>query len=322
MLKLRRFSDKTTMARIWKKSSNYFRVKSYTDLCVRMSFSEYEVCGRENIPDDGLVIYAPNHCNTLMDALVVLAANRNATAFGARADIFHKPRVARLLRWMKILPIARARDGRDAVAGNLEIFDEVVDCIRNGVPFCIFPEGTHRTMHSIQPLKKGVVKIAEMAAERQDRPVYIVPVGLDYEYYFTYMCKCRVSFGAPIEFHKGDDPTAMLAELYRRISELILFFPDNEDYDIAYGAWKKEHPVKRNFSDFIAALLLLPVMLLCGAVCLPILIVTAILIARLKDKAWSNTVRFGVRFFFTPLIWVFHSGFYYSLYRYKKLFNK
>jgi len=283
-----------------------------------MSFSSMEVKGADNIPKDGMVILAPNHCNTLMDPLVVLSAMKGNCSFGARADIFKNPKAAKILRELKIVPMARARDGREAVENNREIFSEVVDCIGNGVPFCIFTEGTHRAKHSLLPLKKGIVKIAQLATETFNKPVYIVPVGLDYEYYYTYMCRCKVTFGEAIVFHNGDDAAHTLATLHDRLSKLFLYFPDDENYDESLERWEEQHREKKKWWMSVLALLSLPLFLACGIIVSPILIVSAILIARLKDKVWSNTVRFGCRYLFTPVIWAPHSVFYFFAYFYKK----
>ena len=39
---------------------------------ISSAYSEISIVGKENIPTDGAVIFAPNHTNALMDALSVL----------------------------------------------------------------------------------------------------------------------------------------------------------------------------------------------------------------------------------------------------------
>ena len=41
----------------------------YVRWTFRLMFRSLQVCGKENIPEDAAVIYAPNHVNTLLDAL-------------------------------------------------------------------------------------------------------------------------------------------------------------------------------------------------------------------------------------------------------------
>ena len=54
----------------------------------RHSYRHIKYIGKENIPSDGAVIFAPNHTNALQDALAVLSINSERKVFVARADIF------------------------------------------------------------------------------------------------------------------------------------------------------------------------------------------------------------------------------------------
>lgn len=294
------------MARIWQKNIAYSLTRPYVDWCVRTSFSDLEVRGKENVPTDGAVILAPNHCNTLMDALLVLQADRGPSSYGARADIFRKPMMASVLRWLRILPLARQRDGREALEGNDEIFDEVVDCLDHNVPFCMFSEGTHRAKHSLLPLKKGIWRIATRAAARLDKPVYVVPVGLEYDDYFRYMKHARISFGEPIRVYPDTSREDLLTTLHDRIAGLITYFPDDENYDMAYAEWKAEHtphytPLQQA-ARILLAVLSLPFFALFAVLCLPMWVAAAILSRRIKDKAWLNTLRFSTKLVFMPIL--------------------
>jgi 1-acyl-sn-glycerol-3-phosphate acyltransferase len=83
------------------------------------------------IPSEDAVLICPNHTNTLMDALVVLQSRHAPTVFGARADIFSQPAVAKILRFLKILPMVRRRDGIRNVLRNYETMDEVQEYLYN-----------------------------------------------------------------------------------------------------------------------------------------------------------------------------------------------
>ena len=77
----------------------------------RHSYRHLKYVGEENIPQDGAVIFAPNHTNALQDALAVLSINSERKVFVARADIFRNKRLAKILSFFKIMPIRRMRDG-------------------------------------------------------------------------------------------------------------------------------------------------------------------------------------------------------------------
>lgn len=223
----------------------YYLLRRYVDFVLRLSYRSIRYVGRENIPQDGAVIYAPNHTNALMDALVVLAMDKKAKVFVARADIFKKPLLAKIFSFLKIMPIMRMRDGIDEVKKNTETIEKAVDVLRDKVPFCIFPEGTHQTKYSALPLSKGIFRIAFQAQEMMpDMPLYIVPVGLRYGSFFRFRSTVRVQIGEPInvgEFtasHSDMTPqeqmNAMKELLAVRMQQSTLYIPNDEDYDATY----------------------------------------------------------------------------------------
>ena len=56
--------------------SYYFLKEFCVDPILRSSYRKYQIEGMENLPTDGSVIWATNHSNALMDALVLLASTR------------------------------------------------------------------------------------------------------------------------------------------------------------------------------------------------------------------------------------------------------
>lgn len=298
---------------LWDYSISYRLARKYVDACVRSCFSRIKVSGRNNIPRDSSVLFAVNHTNTLMDALAVLQDNKGPISFGARADIFRNPRTAKILTWLKIVPIARQRDGGNPLTRNTESFSRIVDCIGHNVPFTIFPEGTHRPKHSLQPLKKGVFRVAlQTIRELGGKKVYVVPVGLDYEDFFNPSTSLSIRYGEPICVNDmleryPDENEAMhnMTELlYKKISSLIRFVPDNIDYEENWMNYLKERPTRRMSLPLrcILSILMIPVFALSAVLSSIIVIPSEIIINKLKDKAWSNTVRFGVKFVLLPFL--------------------
>ena len=223
----------------------YAFLRYYVDLVLKLSYRNIRYVNRERIPQDGAVIYAPNHTNALMDALVILAMDRKAKVFVARADIFKKPILAKIFAFLKIMPIMRLRDGVDEVKKNYETIEKAVDVLRDKVPFCIFPEGTHQAKYSSLPLSKGIFRIAFQAQELMpDMPLYIVPVGMRYGSFFRFRSTVRVQVGEPInvqEFvnsHSENSPQEQMNILRdilaERMKSSILYIPNDEDYDATY----------------------------------------------------------------------------------------
>ena len=239
---------KRLRTRIHRNGRRYRMVRFHGDLCTRLSYRKVQVVGLENIPKDGSVIFAPNHCNALMDAMVILRTRKEPTVYGARADLFENPFLASFLTFLKIVPMIRQRDGIRKVIKNLDIQEDIITVLEDNVPFCMFAEGTHRAKRSLLPVGKGVFRIAVAAAQRFDKPVYVVPVGLEYSDYFRFGGTSLVQFGEPVNVTEyiAARPEAGDAEHYReltailkeRMAGLITYIPDDENYDAVWAYTK------------------------------------------------------------------------------------
>ena len=223
----------------------YAILRYYVDITLKLSYRNIRYVGRENIPQDGAVIYAPNHTNALMDALVILAMDRRAKVFVARADIFKFPILAKIFTFLKIMPIMRMRDGLDEVRRNNETIEKAVDVLRDKVPFCIFPEGQHQAKYSSLPLSKGIFRIAFQAQEMMpDVPLYIVPVGIRYGNFFRFRSTVSVHVVEPInvgefiaahnEQTTQEQMNIMREDLTERMKSSILYIPNDDDYEAKY----------------------------------------------------------------------------------------
>ena len=363
------------MSKIQDDNKLYSFLRPYVDYHVRKAFRRYKVVGYDKIPKNAACIFAANHTNTLMDALVLLSMNHEKKVFIARGDMFKKPAIAKIMFFLRILPIYRIRDGFKSVKdNNAEIIDKAADVIHDEVKLFLYPEATHRTKHSLRQLSKGIFHIALKANNDfgHEKPVYIVPTGIEYGDYFRYRSTALITFGEPINVteyvnnHKDENEAVILNNLREmfteRLSSLISFIPDNEEnYEAIWEMtkiksglkgglderlennqktikeileWKEKEPekakekfekvdkfikkrkkkgisvtsvTKKNIFGTVlwktlVALLGLPYYIASAVANLPIWLVTKILKNSFKDKAWGNTVSFGVEFVLHPIL--------------------
>ena len=354
----------------------YSTLLPYVNMHTRRAYRRFEVHGKKQIPKNSAVIFGVNHSNTLMDALVLLAADNIKKVFIARGDIFKNPAVAKLLNFFRILPIFRIRNGVAAVRQNDDSLNKAVDVIHDHVDLYLFPEGTHRTKHSLMRMGKGLFHIA-LDANKQfgdQSPVYIIPTAIEYGDYFRYRSTAMINFGQPInvtEFIKNtteENEAVTINQLKemlgQEISKLFTYIPDDDDYDAIWEivkmknekrsgglynkmlrnratvdkilAFKEKQPEEaqtlfKRVLDFAAErrrqkisvtstakkyplldslwklavlLISLPYFVASAAVNLPVWLTTLIIRGKLKDKAFSNTVSFGVEFVLFPLIFI------------------
>lgn len=358
----------------------------WTDWMIKYSYRKREIHGMEGLPEDSALLLTPNHCNTLMDALVMLRSYKGSTVFGARADLFNNPFIGKMMTYLRILPMARQRDGLRNVLKNKDTQEIVVETLENGVRFCVFPEGTHRTMHSLRTFGKGAMRIALAADAKfgKEFPVHIIPVGLEYGDYFRYRSSSLVNYGKPINVSRfieehpevENEPQmleALRRELTARISGLMTFIKDDENYDAkwaltkaiaiydrkkGYGehgtclyddmlrnreiidrienalvekpeemaalledaaefeaerrkgkisiyAFKKmDNPVLHAVGKGLAALIGLPYFIFSAIVSLPMWVTAESIRNKVRDRAFRNTVNFGVKLAMTPILLV------------------
>ena len=218
----------------------YSFLKHYVNFSFRSFFKELTVSGKENIPENTPIIFAPNHQNALMDALAILYTTNDQPVFLARSDIFKKKLIAIILTFLKILPIYRIRDGY----GNLKLNDYIIKKIHAILSknhyLVIFPEGNHGDKRQLRNLKKGITRIAFQSEEEYDYKlgVKIVPVGLDYTNYYKFKENLFVNFGKPIDLDQffplyKENPSKAHLALRKEISTQLkkyMIHIDNQEY--------------------------------------------------------------------------------------------
>ncbi len=142
--------------------------------------------GLENLPaPDEPMIMVGNHQNGLMDPIVQSAMlSPHQIHFLTRADVFYQKAVRSLLFSFNQMPIFRQRDKlADARERNQRIFEICAERLNIGATIGLFPEGNHRAVKILRPLRRGVVDIINNALKLNPemKRLKLVPVGIDYE---------------------------------------------------------------------------------------------------------------------------------------------
>ena len=166
-------------------------------------YRKLHVVNRENIPAKGepvLVIY--NHQNGVNDPLNILYMfdDFRQPVFIARGDIFKKDRVAKILRFLKILPTFRTRDGGVSdIKYNMTSFNLAADVLNNGGTLVIAPEAQHQQGRFLGSFKKGFPRIAFAAEEKAGFKLglKILPVNIHYKDYYNARSEVVLTVGEP-----------------------------------------------------------------------------------------------------------------------------
>lgn len=335
------------MQKIQDKDRLYNLLHPYVNWMFKHAYRHIKYVGKENIPTDGSVIFAPNHTNALQDALAILAIDNKPKVFVARADIFRQPTIKKILTFFKIMPINRMRDGVDSVRHNDETEHAAIEALHDKVHFCILPEGTHQAKHSLLPLKKGIFRIALRANDEfgHEQPIYIVPVGIEYADFYHLWDSLIVNIGKPInvteevakhaDLERPELILHLLEVLTHRMQSLILWVPNDKDYEQNIRALQANPPaplnafVKHKMSKYLLGamlLVLLPLFLCSAVITFPLWSVWLLIRKVIKDKAFHNSVQFVWQLVFVTLtlwttlpFWMFFQEYLYLFRKLKKI---
>jgi 1-acyl-sn-glycerol-3-phosphate acyltransferase len=212
---------------------------------LRLNFRKLVFVGRkENVSKSRPVIFAPNHRNALLDALLLVYAGYHfkQVVFLARADIFKQKVVAWILKGMRIIPVFRIRDGKDNLEKNRDIFSNAARILKKGNPIALFPEGKHNPKQSLLPIQKAVPRIVlpTEASVKFELNSQIVPVSIYYRDIFGFLSDVYVTFGTPIEVSKykeiyEENPSLagnqLRQELERSLKSMVVNIWNDEFYD-------------------------------------------------------------------------------------------
>jgi len=170
---------------------------------------------------DGPVLLVANHPNSLLDAVLVLAAARRPVRFLAKAPLFNDPLTGWFVRLGGAIPVHRRQDAAEGAIRNEAMFASVQAALLAGDAIGLFPEGISHSGASLAPLKTGAARIALGAAHELGRAFPVVPVGLVFRAKDTFRSRALVVRGDPVAWDdlagRGNDDADAVHELTGRI---------------------------------------------------------------------------------------------------------
>lgn len=192
-------------------SFRYWLLKQYVKLAYWLFHREIVVSGRENIPRGQPVIFASNHPNALSDILSLVCAAPQQVVWMGRASLFKARWAIPFLRFLKIIPVYRIRDGKDTLKGNEASFETALGILKQNGALGLYPEAAHSGKRVMLAHKKAIPRMVFLAGEKSGDTmnIQIVPVGIHYDQYFHFGRRLLISFGKPL-------PSAGYYPLYRQ----------------------------------------------------------------------------------------------------------
>ena len=223
-------------------------MRVYVKVGLYFYFRKLVIEGRENIPD-GPVIFASNHQNAFMDALLIICFTSKFTYSLTRADIFKETFARWLLTTLNMIPIFRIRDGWQSLAENQKTFEVCDGVFLRNEAVLIFPEGNHGSQRRLRPLSKGFTRIAfGSLRQHPELRISIVPVGINYSDHQGLRSEVGIRYGKAIlandYFHStnSSDANQLRNDLADRLKGMITHIEDTSRYDEIIKELEKTQP--------------------------------------------------------------------------------
>ncbi len=169
----------------------------------------FRIVGLENIPQEGGIIFCPNHISN-HDAITIAISQKRNLSFMGKDSIFRIPILGFILKKAGAFPVKRGTGDIGAVRKAIEILEE-------GKALAMFPEGTrNKTDKLLLEFKTGAALVAKKGKGK------IVPVAIIGKY--KLFSKITVQFGTPVspeDFGEKPDLHAMMDAVKHQVAQMI-----------------------------------------------------------------------------------------------------
>lgn len=213
-------------------------IRAFVRSALWVYYKEIQVHGKEHLRKDKPLMVLANHQNGLIDPLVIGTYSGLYPYYLARADVFNNALIHRLLRYIRMMPIYRLRDGRDFAQRNEAIYSRCAQLIQESNTLLLFPEGGHGRQRKVRPLKNGFIHIlSKTLAQDPDLDIWIQPMGVNYTQLTEFPDRVRLYIAPAIRvkdyWQMGqEEQTALKQAVFASICTCTVHIEDLEKHDL------------------------------------------------------------------------------------------
>ncbi|GIN85648.1 1-acyl-sn-glycerol-3-phosphate acyltransferase [Heyndrickxia sporothermodurans] len=164
-----------------------------------------QIIGRENFPDEGGVLLCTNHIDNLDPPVVGITAPRPVVFMG-KEELFKKPIIKTLMKYLNVFPVKRGMSDREALRKGLNVLKE-------GKVLGLFPEGTRSKTGE---LGKGLAGAGFFALRTEAKVIPCAIIGP-----YKPFKQLKVVYGEPIDLKTLRENKASATEVTEVIMEHI-----------------------------------------------------------------------------------------------------
>lgn len=159
------------------------------------------VINKSEVPTQKPVLIASNHAGSFFDAVVIGSVLSQPIYTLTRGDVFRKPKVARWLRRIKLIPVFRGSEGRENLKQIDGTMQECFTILNQKGTVVIFSEGVCVNEWNLRPLGKGTARMAYQAWNGENPLLHrlaVLPTGVNYEHFRGANKRITLHFGKTI----------------------------------------------------------------------------------------------------------------------------
>lgn len=163
--------------------------------------------GQENIPTEGPVIIASNHVSYL-DPIIVAISSPRPVSFMAKAELFQKPLLGRIISKLNAFPVQREKADVDAIKAALWV-------LRKGEVLGLFPEGTRIRNGSLGEAEPGVARLAMRSG------AIVIPMAIKGTFHAFPGKPIKAMIGKPLFPRHSENPKEDAGQFAKEIMRAI-----------------------------------------------------------------------------------------------------
>lgn len=183
------------------KNKFYYRAKLTLGPAIK-TWYRMQIKGEENIPKDGVVIFASNHLSHI-DSVCIGVAIPRELYFLAKKGVAKHRFAGPFAQRLNTLYVERETPSKDSLV-------KILKHLKKNKPLLMFPAGTRAKDGSIGIIKPGVAWLSVKAKEKYNIDVPIVPIAIKGTYkihhtgWIPFWRKVRINIGEKIETANKD----------------------------------------------------------------------------------------------------------------------
>ena len=182
----------------------YYILRKYCQFILKFLIKRLDVNGLNNVPPNGPVLFASNHPNSFLDAIIINCTVSRPIWSLARGDAFKKPLVKKFLSKIYMMPIYRISEGKEYLGKNDETFKKAYTLFKNDGQVLIFSEGICKNQTTLLPLKKGTARLTQQTWQ-SNLDLKIVPVGINYDQFDSFGKTISLNFSPSFDKNSFDN---------------------------------------------------------------------------------------------------------------------